>query len=126
MTAPVLHLRPFRADRRPGGVAEVVSVVDELTGMLAEAGLRAWAAELDAAGAALRAGHAAGRTRLRTLLADPEGLRIVRVGFADPAAIARWVELCDRLAELLAAPAPGSAGRGGEREGVVLPFRRRR
>ena len=115
MTASVHHLRSFRP---PTGGAAVVAVLDEMVGMLERHGLAVWAGELGEATRALRGGHAEGRTRVRVLLHDPDGLRIVRVGFGTPAAITRWVSLCDRLGELLD---PDDAT---ERMAPVLPIRR--
>ncbi|WP_226656590.1 hypothetical protein [Leifsonia sp. LS1] len=98
MTASVHHLRSFRP---PTGVAAVAAVLDELVRMLEHHGLTVWADELGDATRALRAGRAEGRSRVRALLDDPDGPRIVGLGFGSPAAITRWVSLCDRLNELL-------------------------
>ncbi|WP_025156421.1 hypothetical protein [Leifsonia aquatica] len=110
MTASVHHLRSFRP---PTGAAAIVAVLDEMTGMLERHGLPVWAGELGDATRALREGHAEGRSRVRALLDDPDGLRIVRVGFGTPAAITRWVSLCDQLAELLHPEADAARISGG-------------
>jgi hypothetical protein len=126
MAALVHHIQSLRprTDLDP-----LVAVLDEMVGMLDEFGLPAWANALGAESAHLIAGETAALGRIRGLLTDPEGLRIVRVAFGELALISRWVELCDRLEEQMASRSGSAAAgtrAGEERWAAVLPFRRRR